>query len=65
MMRVINKKSEVEKNQLNNTKTNKKNSNSSNKNRIYRQNTIVFILKVIILFVVVYALRYYINKNEE
>ena len=28
-MRVINKKSEVEKNQLNNTKTNKKNSNSS------------------------------------
>ena len=27
MMRVINKKSEVEKNQLNNTKTNKKNSN--------------------------------------
>ena len=28
MMRVINKKSEVEKNQLNNTKTNKKNSNS-------------------------------------
>ena len=28
-MRVINKKSEVEKNQLNNTKTNKKNSNSN------------------------------------
>ena len=42
MMRVINKKSEVEKNQLNNTKTNESNDsninqrfNSSNSNRVY------------------------------